>query len=98
MNLVFHISEDGSELDKMFLGAECTDCLSEDGDKPSQTDFQRESESQQSELVVPDSIAKSFTPSEDYVFINDVEQEKPVEKPVEQGRLNVNSIERALQI
>ena len=59
---------------------------------PVPNDFQQETELQQSELVLPDSNARSFTPSEDYVIIDDEEQEKPVEKPVEQGRSFVGCV------
>ena len=59
---------------------------------PVPNDFQQETELQQSELVLPDSNARGFTPSEDYVIIDDEEQEKPVEKPVEQGRSFVGCV------
>ena len=55
---------------------------------PVPNDSQQETEPQQYELVLPDSNARSFTPPEDYVIIDDGEQEKPVEKPVEQGSVH----------
>jgi hypothetical protein len=50
-------------------------------------------ETEQNELTVPDPVARSssLTPSEDYVIIDDGQQEKPAvkpaEEPVEQGLL-----------
>ena len=61
----------------------------EDVNPTTTSDFQQESESQQNRLTVPEPVFRpsSFSPSEDYVIVDESEQEKPVEKPDEQGLL-----------
>ena len=62
---------------------------SEDAEATSTGDLQQESESPENELTVPNAVLRpsSLSPSEEYVIIDESEQEKPVEKPVEPGLL-----------
>ena len=76
-------------MSKHFLGSDYKNSSSEDMEPVKTNDLQQKAESQQNELTVPDPnvMSSSLSPSEDYVIIDDSEQEKPVEKPDEPGLL-----------